>query len=105
MPALSCSAIKCIYNNEHFCGKGDILVTGEHAEESRETCCSSFCENESGQAKNSIGEPSREIWVDCTASNCRYNEEDECQAEKISIAGASACQCGQTECSTFDCRK
>lgn len=102
MPLLSCSAVKCIYNQDKYCGKGDILVSGDHAQEPAETCCSSFRENETGEARNSIGEPSKRIQVDCTACNCRYNEDEECQAERIDIAGSSACQCRQTQCCTFE---
>lgn len=101
MPLLSCSAVKCIYNDNRFCGKGDIKVTGEHAQQSCDTCCSSFRENTSGQAKNSVGEPGRDIFVDCSACTCRYNENMECHAGQIDISGRSACQCEQTECSTF----
>ena len=38
MPFLSCSAVKCIYNDDHYCQKGDILVEGNHAQEPSETC-------------------------------------------------------------------
>ncbi|EET61918.1 hypothetical protein BRYFOR_06110 [Marvinbryantia formatexigens DSM 14469] len=102
MPFLSCSAVKCIYNEDNYCRKGDILVEGNQAQEACETCCSSFREDEGGMtAKNSAGEPSGKIQVDCTACNCRYNENEKCQAGQIAIAGSSACQCRQTECSTF----
>ncbi|MDO4345133.1 MAG: DUF1540 domain-containing protein [Eubacteriales bacterium] len=102
MPLLSCSAVKCIYNMDRYCQKGDILVSGDHAEEASETCCSSFRENVSGEAKNSVGEPDKHIWIDCTACHCRYNENEECHAKKVDISGSSACQCRQTECSTFE---
>ena len=102
MPILSCAAVKCIYNENRLCGKGDIKVTGDHAEKACDTCCSSFRENTSGAAKNSVGEPSRQILVDCSACNCRYNEDKECHAGEIDISGSSACQCAQTECSTFE---
>ncbi len=102
MPALSCSAVKCIYNENRLCGKGDIKVTGEHASEAGDTCCSSFRENTSGVVKNAVGDPSDQIQVDCSACNCRYNEYMECQAKKIDISGASAIRCAQTECSTFE---
>lgn len=102
MPALTCSAVKCVYNDNRLCGKGDIKVTGDHAKESCDTCCSSFRENAGGTVKNSTGEPSTQIQVDCSACNCRYNEYMECQAQKVDIAGASACRCSQTECCTFD---
>ena len=102
MPTLSCSAVKCIYNENRLCGKGDIKVTGEHPQESCDTCCSDFRENTSGIAKNSVGDPSGEILVNCSACTCCYNEDMECHADEIDIAGSSACQCSQTECSTFE---
>lgn len=104
MPSLLCSAVNCIYNEDRYCGKGDIMVAGENAEKACETCCSSFRERsgEDRGARNSVGEPSKEILVDCTACNCRYNEDEECHADKIDISGSSACTCRQTECSTFD---
>lgn len=103
MPSLSCAAVNCIYNEDHYCGKEDIVVTGEGAQKACETCCSSFREREEhAGAKNSVGEATKETWVDCTACDCRYNEDEECHADSIDISGASACTCRQTECSTFD---
>lgn len=102
MPLLSCSAEKCMYNTDRFCCKGDIMVTGDEAEKASETCCSSFCEREHSEMKNSVSEPSRQILVDCSACNCRYNDEEECHAEKIDICGVNACKCTQTECGTFN---
>lgn len=102
MPLLSCSAEKCIYNTDHYCSKGDIMVTGEEAEKACETCCSSFRERGENSASNSVGEPSKQILVGCSACNCRYNDEEACHAEKIDICGPHACQCRQTECGTFD---
>ena len=101
MPLLSCSAVKCIYNENRLCQKGDIKVSGDHAQEACETCCASFRENTSGVAKNSFADTSRDILVDCSACTCCYNEDMECHAGQIDIAGVSACQCEQTECSTF----
>ena len=31
MPALQCSAVKCMYNKDNLCSKGDIQVKGDHA--------------------------------------------------------------------------
>ena len=44
MPALRCTAVKCVYNKEELCSKGDIKVSGDHAKSVDETCCSSFKE-------------------------------------------------------------
>ncbi len=90
MPLLSCSAEKCIYNTDHYCSKGDIMVTGEEAEKACETCCSSFRERGENSASNSVGEPSKQVLVGCSACNCRYNDEEACHAEKIDICGPHA---------------
>ena len=42
MPLLVCSAQRCVYNDGMYCSRGDILVGGEKAEISGETCCTSF---------------------------------------------------------------
>ena len=39
MPALSCSAMTCVYNQNELCSKGDIRVGGSGAKSSMETCC------------------------------------------------------------------
>ena len=39
MPALSCSAMTCVYNQNELCSKGDIRVGGSEAKSSMETCC------------------------------------------------------------------
>ena len=44
MPALQCSAVKCMYNKDNLCSKGDIQVKGDHAATQNETWCSSFVE-------------------------------------------------------------
>lgn len=102
MPLLVCSAQHCVYNTGMYCGKGDILVKGDHAKRACETCCSSFKEREVESVKSSIGTPSQSIQVDCTACDCQYNEDKVCCADQIDITGASACRCEQTECSTFE---
>ena len=102
MPSLVCSAQSCGYNEAMYCCKGDILVGGEEAESSGDTCCTSFRENTGTSARNSMGgSPSQTIYVDCDACNCVYNEEHKCHAEKIDIMGASASRSEQTACATF----
>ena len=41
MPLLSCSAQNCVYNEDKYCSKGDILVQGDEAQTACETCCPS----------------------------------------------------------------
>lgn len=102
MPLLVCSAQRCVYNDGMYCSKGEIQVGGEEACRPQETCCSSFQERTKENGRNSMGTPSQTIDVACEACQCRYNSDQKCQATKIGIAGAGACECQQTECSTFD---
>lgn len=103
MPSLACSAQNCVYNDAMYCCKGDIMVGGEDAEHSRETCCESFLERKTETMKDSVGTPSQNIWVDCSACQCIYNEDRKCTADKIDITGAAAVKSRETECATFEC--
>ena len=44
MTKLDCTAVNCVYNEDKVCAKEQVLVSGERAHESRETCCESFKE-------------------------------------------------------------
>lgn len=101
MPLLNCTAVNCIYNKEELCSKGDILVDGESAEHSSDTCCHSFKEAADGSMSNSTGSGSASIYVDCKACECSYNKEEKCHANAIDIEGSNACECEQTQCGTF----
>lgn len=101
MPLLVCSAQSCVYNDGMYCSKGDILVGGEEAKTSCETCCTSFKERTMESGKSSMGTPSQKIEVACEATECQYNKNRVCDAGKIDISGASARKSEQTECSTF----
>lgn len=101
MPNLVCSAQSCVYNNAMYCSKGDIKVGGEQAKVCQDTCCESFRERTSESAKNSMGSPSARADIKCQAEHCRYNDNCVCHAEQVDIAGAGACRCEQTECTTF----
>ena len=70
MPALSCSAMTCVYNQNELCSKGDIRVGGSGAKSSMETCCESFKERGEGSMSNSTGCGCTKIGVDCKAQNC-----------------------------------
>ena len=67
MPALSCSAMTCVYNQNELCSKGDIRVGGSGAKSSMETCCESFKERGEGTMSNSTGCGCTKIGVDCNA--------------------------------------
>ena len=105
MTKLNCSVINCVYNADRYCGKGDILVDGQAAMSSDETCCSSFKERKDGATNSCSCSPKEEIKVGCRAKHCKFNDVDSCMctAERIGIAGGKACQCTDTECASFCC--
>ena len=39
--------------------------------------------------------------VECDVANCLYNDDHQCRAERITIAGDGAMAVGQTECASF----
>lgn len=102
--ALECSAEECIYNKRQCCCKGEILVEGARAEESRDTCCGSFSAKKDNSFRNVCecnNTPSRMIEIGCEAVTCTYNKEKKCFADAIGIAGAGASEARQTQCATF----
>ncbi len=105
MPDLDCSAENCTYNDSHLCCKGVIKVEGHQANDTEDTCCRSFDERREGSYRNSIGEPSRYISIECEAEKCIYNEDNVCTADTIGIAGYNASESDQTECASFQLRE
>lgn len=101
MPGLVCSAQSCVYNNAMYCSRGDIEVGGANAKVCQDTCCESFKERKGTSASNSMGTPSTNTNIRCQAEHCQYNENCCCSAGHVDIAGAAACRCEETECTTF----
>lgn len=101
---LDCYVTSCVYNANRCCGKGDIVVNGKDAKESRETICDSFKERKGDSMKNVVNSMSKDIAIICEATNCRFNENKNCMAEHISIAGGNASASSETECASFDAR-
>lgn len=101
---LDCYVTSCVYNANRCCGKGDIVVEGKEAKVNRETTCDSFHERKSDSYKNSANSFTKDIAIICEATNCRFNENKNCMAEHISIAGGNACSSDETECASFDAR-
>lgn len=107
MPELKCTVQTCMHNKDFYCALDKIQVGGSSAKNAEETCCDSF-EERKGSTQNSYGNSAGQTAsacssVDCQATQCRYNDNCQCHAGKISVEGSNACQCGQTECATFKC--
>lgn len=85
MPALQCSAVKCMYNKDNLCSKGDIQVKGDHAATENETWCSSFVEKTGMSNAYTCGGGCSSIQVGCAAHDCTYNRQEVCQADHVHI--------------------
>ncbi|MCM1251469.1 MAG: DUF1540 domain-containing protein [Clostridium sp.] len=101
MAELKCGVENCSYNEECRCCKGDIMVGGQHADRSRDTCCESFSQRRGDSYTSALNHPSRVISIDCEAANCVYNSNYKCHAEHVDICGCGAADCKGTECATF----
>ena len=104
MPNLRCTATTCYYNTDNLCSKGDIKVDGAQATAADETSCASFRERSqfTNQSCSSCG--CKTIQVDCKACSCVYNENEQCAAGSVDIAGTDACSSQDTRCGTFQCK-
>ncbi|MCD7739404.1 MAG: DUF1540 domain-containing protein [Lachnospiraceae bacterium] len=101
MARLGCGVSNCIYNQEHCCCKGDIMVGGRDAVTESDTCCESFADQRGDFYANMMESPKEMIHVDCEAVRCIYNDNYKCRAEQINIQGDHADTCGDTLCATF----
>lgn len=103
MTKLECTVMNCFYNENKYCGKGDIMVDGQDARTSGSTCCASFKERKDAPS-NAVCRPKKEIQVECRVCSCIHNKDKKCAAEQIGISGNNACDCKETECVTFVCK-
>ena len=104
MTKLECNVTDCVHNADRCCCKSSILVDGHKASAAEDTCCASFDESKGGVFTNLFKTPETRLEVSCDAEKCMYNEDRRCVADKISINGDGAVQCGETRCSTFKAR-
>jgi len=103
MTRISCEVTKCMYNTDGGCKLHKIEVGTEKAKMSDETMCESYVPENSG-ATNSCSCRSGACDIAnirCSAENCKYNDDGECEAKAIEIAPCSTGNCGETECNTF----
>ena len=65
-------------------------MEGAQARNCCDTCCGSFEENRGGLFKNLFKTPESKLEVECDVANCLYNDDHQCRAERITIAGDGA---------------
>ena len=103
MPELKCTVATCSYNQDQLCHLDVIEVGGNQAKNSTETRCDSFKERTGGSYTNAAKEPSERSSIKCQATDCDYNEQCKCHADKITVDGSNANTCKETACATFSC--
>ena len=101
MPELRCGVITCAHNDQSLCRLDEIEVVGSSAKTTEQTSCGSFVEKKEENYSNSTKEPSPKSDIVCHACDCKYNDDLKCHAGEIYVAGSDACDCKETECSTF----
>ena len=101
MTRLDCNVTNCLHNAENCCCKAAIIVEGEQAKDTCDTCCGSFDENKDGAYHNLFKTPENRLEVDWEAVKCVYNEGRHCSADHIGIAGDGASEASHTECASF----
>lgn len=102
MTSLGCNVSTCGYNEDHCCCRTEIEVMGEKADDKGCTCCGSF--DSSCDCKNAVSDPKDSLYVHCEASNCVYNDNLVCSADRIDIQGSNADNSEQTLCASFVCK-
>ena len=85
MAELNCKVETCLYNKNHYCSKGDIMVGGKHANSSDETCCESFAQKKGDSYTSAIEHPCKTISIDCEAVGCTYNANYKCVARHVVV--------------------
>lgn len=101
MTNLDCTVKTCTHNKDKCCCLEEIHVSGKGALNSDMTCCNSFYETKSTVSNRAEGTPAKATGIKCDVENCTYNQHHYCTADSVDITGSNACNCGQTECSTF----
>ena len=106
MTKVSCNAQSCGYNCHRDCMKENIEVEGLFAKSKIGTFCQSFKNpHNSDTLKQEIAREMtpehEEIKVKCSANYCKYNEENICIAENITVGNENALYRSETQCESF----
>ena len=104
MPEITCTALKCAYNQEGYCEKENVRIDVDDCSDySGCTCCESFVDRDTeGDCRDCcINCKGSEASVECFASDCVYNDDMECCADCISVEGNHARCTTDTFCDTY----
>ena len=103
MTRISCGVTKCEYNIDGGCKLTKIEVGTQKARMTDETKCESYTPS-ANNTKNSCGcknDACDISEIKCSAENCKYNDDGECEAKRVEISPCKSGCCGETECNTF----
>lgn len=115
---LKCHATTCMYNVERLCGADVVRVEGGDTHDGDDTFCSTYTLRDAqglvsdagsvrlnGFVNNTQAGPCvPEPKIECSAVNCRYNEDRLCFADELKVIGEDSKGPKQTECITFNPR-
>lgn len=108
MTRINCSACNCGYNENKTCKKMQIDVEGVFAKSKIGTFCESFI---SPTKESTLNEMAKEMFsenqnqetkINCSANYCKYNQNNICNAERISIGTPQSKYRSETECDSFE---
>ena len=87
MPKLKCEVGQCAYNANHCCYRGSIDVEGPMARSKKDTACLSYVQkgNANYNIETSKIEAPTNTFVYCDATNCVFEHDSVCKADKIEI--------------------
>lgn len=105
MPILECSVRSCFYNKSSECCLDHIEVEGSEANVPNSTACGSFRENSDTMTNSNKADlvPEPVVNIKCQATKCCFNQDCDCNADHISVAGDGANHFTETECASFYC--
>lgn len=102
MTRLNCNVTSCGNNYDNCCCRRDIKISGENAESSLNTCCSSYVMKSSTYANlTSHFYPNPNLHVVCEVRECKFNSKAACTANEISINPFGQIDVGNTQCASF----
>lgn len=111
MPKLKCDVYHCIFQQEEYCTRSNIIVIGPDALNEEQTSCGSFKKQDRIDRENiystefaEFGTINRNLSVNCESVNCKYNRHKLCTAEGIKITGEKAKHKKETLCATYEDR-
>ena len=103
MAKITCEVKGCDYNCDGGCKLSSIKVEGFDATTSKETVCESYTDKNEKGAVNCIpcACATNSSEIKCDATNCKYNANSLCTADRVTISCDGDCCCDNTECKTF----